>query len=250
MTRLVFYSVFACVVPWLSGCALRSPGGPDPTPPPPEPGKTSIEWLGHNAFAVTSSIGFTVVIDPFDPVRLNYPAPRGLNAGAILVSSEDPLVSNIDLVENTAPMLRGPGAVGVNVINGVRIVGVAIAGDRPNTAYSWRLDGIRFAHLGKIERPLTLAEASRLKPVDVLFLPVGEPPTLRTAELDAIVEALAPSIVVPMAYRTPATAGYELRPLSDWLGRQTNVRRLPGSRILLSRNDLPAERLVLVPKAP
>ncbi len=227
-----------------SSCSSRLESTPERTT------EVQVEWLGHNCFTLTSSIGLTVVTDPFNPALLDYPKPRALAADLLLMSGEDPNASNTDLLTNSAPMLRGTGGAGRTIISGIPVTGVEIAGRRVNTAFAFRLDGVRFCHLGNLERPLTQSEAQRLGPVDVLFLPVGGPKNFGLKELDNTVALLAPRIVVPMGYKTLKTPGAELRPLSEWLSRQSKVTRLKTNAFPVSQAALPLQRIVLVPSLP
>ncbi len=216
----------------------------------PRASEVRVDWHGHNCFSIRSSIGLTVVTDPFHPSIVSYPKPKNLNADLLLMSGEDPNASHTDLVANAAPMLRGTGGAGRTTISGIPVKGVEMSGRRVNTIYSFRLDGVYFAHLGNLERPLTQAEAQRLGPVDVLFLPVGGPKNLSVRELDNTVSLLSPRIVVPMGYRTRRSASLELRPLSEWLARQKRVTKLPGSYFVISRAALPLQPTVLVLSVP
>jgi L-ascorbate metabolism protein UlaG (beta-lactamase superfamily) len=221
-----------------------------PTAPSERTSEVKVEWHGHNCFSLKSSIGLSVVTDPFNPALVSYPKPANLNADLLLMSGEDPNASNSDLIANSAPMLRGTGGAGRTTISGIPVNGVEVPGFRVNTAYSFRLDGVRFCHLGNPERPLTQSEAQRLGPVDVLFLPVGGPKNLDVRELDATVALLAPRIVVPMGYKTNRTGALELRGVNEWLSRQTKVVRLPGRQFSVTQAGLPLQREVFVPAVP
>ena len=76
----------------------------------------------------------------------------------------------------------------------------------PNTIFRFALDGVaRSAHLGDFGQPALRAEQrAAIGEVDVLFVPVGDGPTIGGEPAVALVRSLAPRLVVPMHYRTAA----------------------------------------------
>ena len=75
----------------------------------------------------------------------------------------------------------------------------------PNTIFRFALDGVTFAHLGDFGQPaLRPEQRAAIGEVDVLFVPVGEGPTIGGEPAAALVRSLAPRLVVPMHYRTAA----------------------------------------------
>jgi L-ascorbate metabolism protein UlaG (beta-lactamase superfamily) len=74
----------------------------------------------------------------------------------------------------------------------------------PNTIFVFELDGIRVAHFGDFgQDELRDAQAEAIGSVDLLFLPVGDGPTIGARHAPAIIERLGARWVVPMHYRTP-----------------------------------------------
>src|SRR5205823_7270756 len=75
----------------------------------------------------------------------------------------------------------------------------------PNTIFCFSLDGLRVCHLGDFGQPgLRPEQRGAIGAVDVLFVPVGSGPTIGGEAAAALVRSLAPRLVVPMHYRTPA----------------------------------------------
>jgi L-ascorbate metabolism protein UlaG (beta-lactamase superfamily) len=63
---------------------------------------------------------------------------------------------------------------------------------------------VRVAHFGDFgQTSLRDEQAEAVGQVDLLFLPVGDGPTIGAEQAAAIVNRLAPKWVVPMHYRTP-----------------------------------------------
>ena len=126
------------------------------------PREVTIEWLGQGCFKVTSSIGLTIVTDPFNPRGPNNPGKVAtIAADIILITHESDTSNYTDLVSGSPIIFRSSMASGVNRASGVLIRGVQtsseslVASPKLNVAYIWAMDGIRFCDLGAIEDALT-----------------------------------------------------------------------------------------------
>ncbi|MBV9491723.1 MAG: MBL fold metallo-hydrolase [Verrucomicrobia bacterium] len=214
---------------------------------PTGPRQATVQYFGHGCFRVSSSIGLSVVIDPFNPAVLTYRVkPASIQADVVLITHEDETADDVDLVAGSPQTFRSSVAVGVDRASGILVRGVRTssenygASNRLNVAYVWSMDGVRFCHLGAIEDALTLSEALNIGTVDVLFLPVGGPPAFTEDKRRQTVARLKPRIIVPMMYATSASGKVPLRPLGEWLAHQTNVVRINGNQFSVSRAALPA----------
>ena len=144
------------------------------------PREVSIEWLGHGCFRVTSSIGLTIITDPFNPHATGKVAT--VPADVVLITHEDDTANFTDLVSGSPIIFRSSMANGVNRASGVLVRGIQTSSEslaasvKLNVAYTWSMDGIRFCTLGAIEDALTPSEALNVGRVDVLFLPYGGSP--------------------------------------------------------------------------
>src|SRR6266404_4537350 len=86
------------------------------------PRQVTIEWLGHGCFRVTSSIGLTIITDPFNPHASGKVAT--VPADIILITHEDDSSNYTDLVSGSPIIFRSSMASGVNRASGVLIRGV------------------------------------------------------------------------------------------------------------------------------
>src|ERR1700674_1103069 len=175
------------------------------------PREVTIEWLGHGCFRVTSSIGLTILTDPFNPSVLNYPLKAGsVPADLVIVTYEDDTANYTDLASGSPIIFRSSMASGVNRASGVLIRGVQTSSEslaasvKLNVAYTWAMDGIRFCDLGAIEDALTPSEALNIGNVDVLFVPFGGSPNFTDAKRRLTIERLRPKIIVPMMGGSPS----------------------------------------------
>lgn len=206
------------------------------------PRTVHVDWLGHNCFLLSSSIGLRVLTDPFNPSVTRYSKPQGLRADVVLISHENSLVNNTELVVNSPQVFRSASGMGANRASGILFRGVPtyptpgspnILG--MNIVYVWTMDGVKFCHLGSLRNYLTDQEARTIGDIDVLFMPVGGETALTDSKRQKIVDQLRPSIVVPMGYR------------SGTGGIRGKTVRLSSRSFDVSKSELPAETTILIP---
>src|ERR1700675_1106356 len=201
------------------------------------PREVTIEWLGHGCFRVTSSIGLTIITDPFNPHATGKVTT--VPADVILITHEDDSSNYTDLVSGSPIIFRSSMASGVNRASGVLVRGIQTSSEslaasvKLNVAYTWAMDGIRFCDLGAIEDALTPSEALNIGNVDVLFVPFGGSPNFTDAKRRLTIERLRPKIIVPMMGGSPSGA--------------SNIVRIRGNRFTLTSSQLPTTTTVYVP---
>jgi hypothetical protein len=205
------------------------------------PREVTIEWLGQGCFRVTSSIGLTIITDPFNPRGANNPGKvPTVQADVVLITHESDTSNYTDLVSGSPIIFRSSMASGVNRASGVLVRGIQtsseslVANPKLNIAYTWAMDGIRFCDLGAIEDAVTPSESLNIGHVDVLFMPVGGSPNFTEEKRRATIERIRPRIIVPM--------------MGEWSSRgQSNVIRIRGNRFTLTVSQLPTSTTVYVP---
>lgn len=203
------------------------------------PREVTIEWLGQGCFRVSSSIGLTILTDPFNPRTLNTHLKAGsVPADVVLVTHEDDTANFTDLASGSPIIFRSSMAAGVNRASGILIRGIQtssenlVAASKLNVAYTWAMDGIRFCDLGAIEDAVTPSEALNIGNVDVLFMPVGGSQNFTAEKRRITIERLRPRIIVP-------TRG-------EWPFGLANVMHIRGNRFTLTKSQLPATTTVYV----
>ena len=221
-----------------------------------------VEWYGQSAFRLRTAEQ-TVFIDPFGDMspmaasrglRFEYPPIEGVEADLVLVTHEhfdhnavEAIAGSPTVLRSTAGRLQSP--VG-------EVVAVASEHDQaagtergPNSIFVFELDGIRTCHFGDFgQRELRHEQAAAIGQVDLLFLPVGDGPTIGAEQAAVVWEPLSPRWVVPMHYRTPRIGFLETA--DDFLARMDAVERLDTPRF--DTSELPSDRapLAVVPAAP
>jgi hypothetical protein len=200
------------------------------------PREVTVQWLGRGCFRVTSSLGLTILTDPFNPKLVgNSVKPSSIAADVILVTHEDETANYTDLVGGSPIIFRSSMAEGVNRASGILVRGVRTSSENlaaspnVNVAYTWAMDGIRFCTLGAIEDPISPSEALNLGNVDILFLPVGGSQNFNEQKRRITIDRIRPKIIVPMSY----SGSYSGVPVST-------VVRINGNRFSITKAQLPA----------
>jgi len=219
-----------------------------------------VEWYGQSAFRMSAG-GQTVFIDPFGDVSLlasrglefNYPAIEGVDADLLLVTHEHRDHNGVDVIGGDPTVLRSTAGKLESPLG--EVVAVASEHDEeagtargPNTIFVFSLDGVRVAHFGDFgQSSLRDAQAAAIGQVDLVFLPVGDGPTIGTEQAAEIAERLGAKWIVPMHYRTERVNFLE--PVDAFVERMANVERVASPRF--DTEDLPdAKPLAVVPTAP
>jgi L-ascorbate metabolism protein UlaG (beta-lactamase superfamily) len=175
-----------------------------------------IRWHGQSAFLIDGER--TVFIDPFGELeglaarglQFDYPAIEGVEAELLLVTHEHADHNRVEAIGGSPQIVRSTAGTFGSPLG--EIVAIAsehddAAGTRrgPNTIFCFTFDGLRVCHFGDFGQAALRPEQQRaIGDVDVLFLPVGDGPTVGGERAAAIVRELRPRLVVPMHYRTEA----------------------------------------------
>jgi L-ascorbate metabolism protein UlaG (beta-lactamase superfamily) len=207
-----------------------------------------IRWHGQSAFLIEGDR--TVFIDPFSDMaglaargmQFDYPPIEGVEADLLLVTHEHRDHNAVEVIGGSPQLLRSTAGTFESLLGDV----VAIASEHddaagtkrgPNTIFCFALDGLRLCHFGDFgQAELRVEQQRAIGEVDVLFLPIGDGPTVGGEPAAAIVRALRPRLVVPMHYRTDAVNFLE--PPDAFLDAL-------GARVeIVAENELTAEQFL------
>jgi len=222
----------------------------------------TLEYLAHASFLIESAEGDRLLIDPYQSrVWLGYDFPEGVRADAVAVTHphydhDAGVFRGAEFPWPEARKLDRPGTYSVGQMN---VIGVEGKHADPygeefgqiNTIFVVEVGGLRIAHLGD-NGPLTETNVEAIGPVDVLMIP-GDAlyHILDPESTAAAIDALDPSVVIPMHYRigaleTEPDSPSDLGDLDPWLVDRGPVIRLASNVTTLSPSELPAERTYLV----
>jgi L-ascorbate metabolism protein UlaG (beta-lactamase superfamily) len=213
-----------------------------------------LEYIAHASFAVQSSTGTRVVVDPYNSERwLGYTFPSGVAADAVLVTHPHYDHDASYYFPAGTPVLRRPGryAVGDIAIEGFRGRHADPYGrdfGQVNTVWVVETGGVRIAHLGD-NGPPAPELLTALGRIDVLLVPDDAQKHILDDEAIAhLRRRLQPTLVVPMHYRLP---GFRDLPSSLGPVQIPGAESLATHRLVLDRDALArAGRTVVMQPSP
>ncbi|WP_324335496.1 MBL fold metallo-hydrolase [Baekduia sp.] len=220
-----------------------------------------VEWYGQSAFRLTDG-EHTVVIDPFADVsaltasgrRWDYPAITGVEADLLLVTHEHLDHNGVEAIGGNPVTLRStagrlPSPIG-------EILAIASEHDEaagtergPNTLFAFTLGDWRVAHLGDLgQRALRAEQTAALGTIDLLFVPVGNGPTIGPEQATEIAATVGARVIVPMHYRTERIDFLE--PVDAFTDLARHAQRLDAPTFEVEAVAAGDRPVVIVPKAP
>jgi L-ascorbate metabolism protein UlaG (beta-lactamase superfamily) len=220
-----------------------------------------VEWYGQSSFRLEAG-GVTVAIDPFADmsaaaaggIRFDYPPIAGVNADLLLVTHEHGDHNGVEAIGGDPVVVRSTAGRFESPVG--EVIAIAsehddVAGTQrgPNSLIAFSFDGVRVAHLGDLgQAELRAEQAEALGEIDLLFVPVGDGPTIGAEQAAEIATRLKARWVVPMHYRTERTNFLETA--DAFLARHDRVARLDGASFELAELGSGDGPLVVVPAAP
>lgn len=208
-----------------------------------------IIWLGHSCFQLRGK-NVTLITDPFTPQQ-GYSLGK-VNAPIVTVSHNHTGHNYVQGVGGNPRVVRAPGEY---EISDVLITGVAAFHDSKrgqelgrNTIYVIHMDDLVICHLGDLGHTLQEAQLEEVADADILLVPIGGHNTINATQAAEVISQVEPRIVIPMHYRTEASAGSrpDLEPL-DKFCREMGVEAVnPLPKLTVTRNSLPQEPQVVI----
>ena len=228
----------------------------------------AIEYLAHACFRIESPAGTRILIDPYaSRVWIGYDFPEGVEADLVLITHphyDHDAGRALGKVVPWGPETSVLSDPEVFESKDVRITGIEGKHADPygkefgqtNTIWLLEIGGLRIAHLGD-NGPLTAANVDALGRVDILMMPIdSEFHILAEEEVERILDALEPRVLVPMHYKHPdlePEAGKPdgLGPIEPWAQGRKNVVFLDENRATFcARSLLPARQTLVFPHSP
>ena len=197
--------------------------------------EVKVKWLGHAFFAVTSSQGRVILMDPWIEGNPSCPikAQDIDKADVIMVSHDhfDHAGDAVRLAQNTGAMVVAQpetanrfktalgladnqvvnAGFGMNIGGTVEVKGINIT--MPQAFHSSETgspcgyivkleNGKTFYHAGDTGLFSTMKELGEIYPIDVALLPIGGCFTMDPVQAAKAVELLNPKVVIPMHFKT------------------------------------------------
>lgn len=210
--------------------------------------------MGHSCFKIRGKNGI-VVCDPFSG-KIGFPFPK-VSADIVTVSHHHFDHDAADQVSGTARkekpyVIDAPGEyelldIAVSVHPSFHDAESGKLRGKNNISVI-RIEGIAIAHLGDLGHLLSDSDIDSLGVIDVLMVPAGGEFTVNPKQSAEIVEAIEPSIVIPMHFRTekhgPEFA--KLAPIDEFLKEMGKTGIAPVDKLSLTAGNLPEEMEVIL----
>lgn len=184
-----------------------------------------LKYYGHSFFTLALESGAVIAFDPYGSFY-EYPR-RSVRADLCLISHHHHDHDGLSSLQPGAEVIDAPGT---HSACGASILGVPTFHDGqsgalrgPNTFFVVEAEGLRIGHAGDLGHLPSRALAERIGRLDLLMLPVGGYYTIDAAQAAQVRKLLAPTVTVPMHYRTEYDPEMPIAPLEDFL-------RLVGAR--------------------
>ncbi|MEM2109083.1 MAG: MBL fold metallo-hydrolase [Candidatus Odinarchaeota archaeon] len=202
----------------------------------------TVKWLGHACFEIKGDV--TVVTDPHDGVSLGIKPPQSKADIVLITHSHYDHADGLPLVRRDDTVVLRE-FVGERNVKGVNVRGVKTFHDTSkgaqrglNVIYLFEMAGMRFLHLGDLGHVLGSDIVESVKPVDVLFVPVGGTYTLDHSGATKIYNEIKPRITIPMHYKISGL-NLPLSSVDTFLAGKAEARRLGVNFLEISREKLP-----------
>ena len=186
-----------------------------------------IEWLGHSCFLVTTKNGTRILFDPYDDTVGYSRAEKEVDI--VVVSHQHFDHNNLSRITGNYTVVDKPG---VHTFDEITIECLKTYHDHSVGAHRGEnlvsvlsVRGIRLCHMGDLGSIPEDSIMEKLKGTQILLIPVGGHFTINTNEVLEICERIAPNIIIPMHFKTPAT-DMDIAPLHEFLeavGREYDV---------------------------
>src|SRR3989339_701927 len=210
-----------------------------------------ISWNGFSSFEIitkTPDGDVRLVIDPYrNSTGLRF--PRTLEAEILLESHNEEDANNREAVGGDPYVVDLPGEFEVK---GVFVFGVSaplkreVKGKRlQNLLFRLELEGMRLAHLGALDRPLTDEELQKLENIDILMIPVGGGRVMDPKVATEVISQIEPHVVIPMTHALPSMKE-TLSSVDDFCKAIGTCRREDMNKYKVTRKDLPEEDMVII----
>ena len=198
-----------------------------------------IVWYGQCSFRLRGNDA-TVITDPFVSVT-------SVKAQIVTVSNPNVEIDEEQLLANNTQVVIGPGEYAMSKVNITGVMTPLTEGESRedrNTAYLIQMDGTTLCHLGHLKTPLTDQQVDQLTPTDVLFIPIGTEEVIALSQLNQVIQAMNPSLIIPMSYSSPDRSGNPPG-LNAFLQETGSKGEESQQRVQVTPNNLPLEPKIL-----
>ncbi len=210
-----------------------------------------ITWNGLSSFEIKASRpsgDVKIVTDPYqNTTGLRF--SRTAQSEILLVSHDEEDANNTSAIGGEPYVIDIPGEFEVKDI-------FVFAIDAPlkreekkkrvnNLIFRIEAEGMKLAHLGALDRPLTDNELQQLNNIDILMIPVGGERVMTPKVAAEAISQIEPRIVIPMTHGLPSLKE-KLGTVDVFCKELGSCRREDISKFKIKKRDLPEEDMLIV----
>jgi len=197
-----------------------------------------ITFYGEGCFKLQSG-DFVVLTDPFDS-QIGLTPPR-FKSNIILKTLTPLPITNLPINQSTDQLVTGPGEYNFQdtSVNGFFLV--KESSDKfLKTIYLVKMEDINLCFLGHISEMLEPAILEYIDEVDILFVPAGGAPFVKSDMAVKIIKQIEPKIVIPTFFKLTGlkrTAGKPDFLLEEFNGKKSSQPE-NSEKLTVKKKDL------------
>ncbi|HBE43925.1 MAG TPA: MBL fold metallo-hydrolase [Deltaproteobacteria bacterium] len=226
----------------VSRCIIKKKGG----------GSMKIKWYGHAAFRVITASSVKIIIDPYQSGSFGGALSYGKisdQADIVLISHDHDDHNYTKDVQGKFTQIKKEGSFD---FKDVRIRAIPSFHDPSkgkerggNLIFVIHADGLVVTHMGDIGHVLDKGLIKGIGKIDILLLPVGGFYTIDAQEATRVMNDLAPSITIPMHFKTEK-CNFPIAPFEEFTKGKKDVHVRDISEIEITKETLPKTSQIVV----
>ena len=205
-----------------------------------------ITWLGHSSVCINSRDEI-LITDPFDTSHNGMMPSR--KSDIVTVSNSDPKYSTTKAISGNPYIVNGPGEyeIGQYYITGIATPLTESTSEDPkiNVIYTIRAEGLVICQLGGINQKLTSGQLDQLRQANILLAPIAKSSSLAHENLQEIISAIQPRILIPLEYIEENDDGTPTG-LETFLTNTGTTDAIGINRLNIDETKLPAEMKIQI----
>ncbi len=196
-----------------------------------------ISWLGQTCVRIQTRFNdedIVTVINPYRPEDGEF--PRSLAPTIALFTSGEE--NSITLSQNTFVLST------LGECEKKEVMITSFPSLNGNLIFKINAEQLSVVHLGLLNKKPDLAELEKIGTIDILLVPVGGGKDYLSAEdAAALVTALEPRLVIPIAYHCDSDKN--AKPVTEFI-KESGLKGDTEKKLIIKKKDLPQEETKLV----
>ena len=209
-----------------------------------------IEWIGHACFKLTANNGTVVITDPYDASVGIDMIP--LEADLITMSHEHHDHNEPSMIVGEPMIVHGGESASVGSVTASAVCSyhddVQGAKRGPNAIRIFEIDGVKVVHMGDQGCMPDEAAFAAISGADVMLIPVGGTYTVDAQGAQAIIECAKPRCVIPMHVKTKRCP-YPIEKVERFLQIMGAVDVKPVDVLEMTKDNVPCGVVLMKPMA-